>query len=175
MYQVCTEQSQIEYGKSLFLARFSSSEHESKKVTIKRRPSAISASAKLIPESEFWYVLDGDWHAFGKICDIDKSGKVGILCEINFPQAGLNRNIAGVVLRDQIGNYAIGHRGNLGGGVPGRGKTTFWKRYEGERITVGDEGSEAEVALVCALGNPNPERQLDTFLSQVSNVRAAEI
>jgi hypothetical protein len=174
MYQVCTEKAEIASGKLLFLKVFISGNHEELSATIKFRPTSKQCTVRVLQKQKFWYFIEDDWHLFGRTSDISKNGEASILCEINFPLESINRYIAGVVLRDETGNYCIGHRGNIGGGVEGRGKTTFWKKYSGSTLMVEDGDQNCKVALVCGLGNPGADLQLASFLKQVSAIRDDE-
>ena len=60
-----------------------------------------------------------------------KVGKNNSLCaEINFPFEGINRNIAGAFAREgDNGSTYILHRGIIGGGKPGIGKTYFLGKF----------------------------------------------
>lgn len=174
MYRVCTTKRELAAGKELFLELFKPEKHEGRKVEIKWRPASISCEVIELPDQGFWYYFKEDWYLFGRIKDIDKKGKARILCETNFPKSKLNRRKAGVILRDDIGNYCIAHRGNIGGGVKGRGKTTFWNLYGGTAIDVQDGDKITTVAVVCALGNPEAGMQVTSFLQQVSSIHDSE-
>ncbi|MEE9303643.1 MAG: hypothetical protein V3U84_07630 [Thiotrichaceae bacterium] len=176
MYSVCADEEEIFAGKAMFYKVLGSGEYDAKNVILAHRGGRIECAVRILPDGEHWLYLNEEsgWHAFGRINDIGGDGIASILCEINFPEYDIDRQIAGVVLRDEVGNYCIGHRGKLGGGVRGRTTERFWRLYDGGRLDVMDGDGNTPIALVCGLGNPDVGLQLAEFLGQISNMRDQE-
>ncbi|MFC1665593.1 hypothetical protein ACFL17_08205 [Pseudomonadota bacterium] len=174
MYHVCENRHEISHGITLFRNVICSDDHYKHDALIKFRPNSLARTVRELPGDEYWYYMSDGWNTFGRMKDLGTNNQTGILCEINFPEDGLNRSIAGVVLLDEAHNYSIGHRGIIGGGVKGRGKGKFWELYAGESLDVDDGGQECTVALVCGLGSEISAQQLARFLNEVSNIRETE-
>lgn len=64
------------------------------------------------------------WIAFG-VDDPRKYKSLSITVQMNPPQEGEDRRIAGVFLRDEAGRFYVGHTGKVGGGRPGIGQQAF--------------------------------------------------
>ena len=110
-----------------------------------------------------WWYLSGDnsdkvdenrwWNVFG-VDDLDSTRSLRITCEINFPDnknIKVDRRIGGVFL-EQYGDIYIGHRGNVGGGKEGIGKSQFLDYFRGNLVYAEDDGRETPVLLVARLG-----------------------
>lgn len=110
------------------------------------------------------------WNGFG--IGRPKVGEnVPIVCEINFPLKGIHRNIAGAFVEDDSGNVFVAHRGRIGGGRRGIGKSLFEDRYRGKWAIVKDGKVESSIALIGALNSPNFARQVSTFVHDVGRIK----
>ena len=90
------------------------------------------------------------WNAFG-IGNLFESGSSSIVVEINFPFEGIDRRIGGVFMQDTNGRVYLGHRGGVGGGRPGIGKTNFMVSMELEKLVEIEDGDKVvEVVLIGA-------------------------
>ena len=78
-----------------------------------------------IPESRYW-------NAFG-IAEIRPSvgSLLPIICEINPPIEGLNLFTQGAFVQKNDDSIFLAHRGKIGGGRPGIGRTLFFNNYVG--------------------------------------------
>lgn len=114
------------------------------------------------------------WNAFG----ISESGKpransnISPICEINFPFSGIDRRIGGAFAEDGSGCIFVIHRGKIGGGRKGIGKTLFSNNYRGERINVKDGEIESRVALIGALNSPRFAKQVSQFVYEIRRIKA---
>jgi len=99
-----------------------------------------------IPSAGIWVgtqkLKNRFWNALG-VGEPQMRKSNSILCELNFPLIGVNRNIAGVLARDENKAIWIGHRGRLGGDKHIRiedFKSWFrgkWMTVEGDDIVAG--------------------------------------
>ncbi len=106
------------------------------------------------------------WNAFG-VGKPDLHSANSISCEINFPLAGINRRIAGVLAKDEKGIIWVCHRGGIGGGKEGVGPSFFWNHFEGKRTLVWDD----EVAIIGAISMPDFLVQLSNFVKFVHRIK----
>ena len=118
---------------------------------------------KKISESRFW-------HAFG-IGKPSGSSPVPITCEINFPIRGIDRRIGGALATDRDGRIFVIHRGILGGGKKGVGKSLFADHYRGVWAIMGDGPVETPVALIGALNSPLFVRQVTQFIRKIDMIK----
>lgn len=110
------------------------------------------------------------WNAFG-IGKPSKGSNVSIICEINFPLSSIDRRIGGAFAKDNSGSIFIVHRGKIGGGRKGIGKSLFEDNYRGEWTVVEDDGVENTVALISALNSSRFVRQVSQFIHEVNRIK----
>lgn len=113
------------------------------------------------------------WNGFGIGEPLD-GVNANITCEINFPFKGINRRIAGVFAEDVYGNEFVLHRGKIGGGRKGIGKSSFQEKYRGKIITAIDGDRESEFALVGDLNSKNLVQQVCSFIKEVYRIKEEE-
>ncbi len=110
------------------------------------------------------------WNAFGLLSSEHPSN---IIVEVNIPLQGLNRRVAGMFAKEvKTDEVFILHRGGIGGGREGVGKSAFLAWYEPRalsRFTEVDEGS-TKPARAIAVGRLSDERLLEGFYSFVRDV-----
>ncbi len=121
----------------------------------------------------FWFLpveLDNRyWNAFGTEKPI-VGANLAITCEINFPFAGINRQIAGAFVQDEASVFIV-HRGKIGGSQKGGGKKLFLNHFRGEWIEVYDDGLATNVALVGSLTSAMFGYQLREFVTEVKRIK----
>jgi hypothetical protein len=110
------------------------------------------------------------WNAFG-VGRPSKDAHVFSTCEINFPLQGLDRRIGGAFARDQAGRIFVVHRGKIGGGKKGIGKSLFEDQYRGVWALVQDGSAETNVVLIGHLGSSRFARQVSQFVRKVDRIK----
>ena len=101
------------------------------------------------------------------------SDHVSIVCEINFPASGIDRKIGAAFARDPGGKIFAVHRGRIGGGQRGIGKSLFSSRYRGVWAEMDEEGQTVAVAVIGELGSPRFPRQVAQFVHKVARIKEA--
>lgn len=91
--------------------------------------------------------------------------------EINFPYEGINRRIAGVFAIEENGQILVLHRGRIGGGKEGIGKTFFADNYRGDFVTATDGDRETEFCLVGEINSPHFPVQVSDFIKEIHRVK----
>jgi hypothetical protein len=109
-------------------------------------------------------------HAFG-VGKPTVTSTVPITCEINFPARGVDRRMGGALAKDRDGRIFVVHRGKIGGGKKGVGKSLFDKYYRGAWAVMEDGFEETPVALVGALHSPRFARQVAQFVRKVERIK----
>jgi len=122
-----------------------------------------------------WFIprkQDGNryWNAFG-VGRPSKDAHVFSTCEINFPLQGLDRRIGGAFARDEAGRIFVVHRGKIGGGKKGIGKSLFEDQYHGVWAPVQDGSIETNVVLIGHLGSSRFARQVSQFVRKVDRIK----
>lgn len=113
---------------------------------------------------------DRYWNVFG-IGRPAAGADISITCEINFPVRGIDRKTGGALAKDNAGRIFVVHRGKIGGGKKGIGKTLFDSHYRGVWVEVEDGDEEHTVALIGALGSPHVARQITQFVRKIDRIK----
>jgi len=110
------------------------------------------------------------WNAFG-IGRPEGGAAIAITCEINFPLCGIDRRTGGAFAQDRAGQVFIVHRGKLGGGRKGIGKSLFEESYRGVWEIMDDGGEETPVAVIGRLDSPRLARQVAQFIRKIARIK----
>lgn len=94
--------------------------------------------------------------------------------EVNFPNEGINRGIAGVFAEDEDGNVIVLHRGKIGGGKPGIGKTYFMDNFTGNKVAAIDGGRESIFCVVGELSSNRFPQQVAYFIEEIFRIKNLE-
>jgi hypothetical protein len=112
------------------------------------------------------------WNAFG----VEKPRMdrlVPIITEINFPFAGIDRKTGGAFARDARGNVYVIHRGKIGGGKKGVGKSLFENNYRGVWSLMEDGDCITQVAVIGVLNSPRLVLQTAFFVKKIELLKSA--
>ena len=112
------------------------------------------------------------WNAFG-IGKPKKNAHIPITCEINFPAGGIDRRIGGALAKDRKGRIFVVHRGKIGGGKKGVGKSLFADHYRGVWEIMEDGEEETTVALIGVLNSPRLVRQVAQYIHKIDKIKEA--
>ncbi|MCG3141637.1 MAG: hypothetical protein HDKAJFGB_02951 [Anaerolineae bacterium] len=94
-----------------------------------------------------------------------------IQCEINSPFRGSSRQVAAAFAKDDAGHLFLIHRGNIGGGKKGIGKSLFFDRTQSKKITIRDAQGETVAVLVGALDSKRFCHQVAEFVHDVARIK----
>ena len=112
------------------------------------------------------------WNAFG-VGRPEAGESVAITCEINFPLSGIDRRGGGAFAEDHTGRIFVVHRGKLGGGRKGVGKSLFENSYRGVWEVMDDGGEETPVAIAGVLQSARFARQIGQFVRKIARIKEA--
>jgi hypothetical protein len=110
------------------------------------------------------------WNGFG-IGRPEGGAAIAITCEINFPFYGVDRRTGGAFAQDRAGRLFVVHRGKLGGGRKGIGKSLFENHYRGVWEVMDDGGEETPVAVIGILQSPRFARQIAGFVRKIARIK----
>jgi hypothetical protein len=110
------------------------------------------------------------WNGFG-IGRPEGGTAIAITCEINFPLCGVDRRTGGAFAQDRAGRLFVVHRGKLGGGRKGIGKSLFENHYRGAWEVIDDGGEETLVAVIGILQSPRFARQIAEFVRKIARIK----
>ncbi|MDD5451345.1 MAG: hypothetical protein PHT49_05565 [Desulfovibrionales bacterium] len=175
MLKVLNKKHDIDNAQKIFLTHFFNI--VDKKINVKIGYPGGNFKSKVS-----WLAKLGIW-----VCSFKRSGRhinlfgvgepeegdmIPITCEINFPVNGINRRIGGAFLTDSTGDIFVAHRGKIGGGKKGIGKSLFEDQYRGRWEIVEDNGFDTEVALISALKSPRFVNQVRQFVFEVNRIKS---
>ena len=112
------------------------------------------------------------WNVFGR-GKPPASGHLTITAEINFPWKGIDRKTGAAFARDRQNRIYVIHRGKIGGGKKGVGKTLFEENYRGVWAWMEDGGSLSQVAVVGLLGSERFALQAAGFVEKIEKLKLA--
>ncbi|MGE0790094.1 MAG: hypothetical protein AB7S26_30755 [Sandaracinaceae bacterium] len=118
----------------------------------------------------FWCPDDHEklsWNAFGLVMP-EEARVLPIVVEVNVPWEGVDRRVGGVFLEGSRGEIYLGHRGKIGGGRKGVGKTAFWERYHQQRQEVLGDGP---VVVLGRVGSAKLPTDIATFIRTVDEIK----
>ncbi len=111
------------------------------------------------------------WNVFG-IGKPPAGSHLPITAEINFPWQGIDRKTGAAFAQDECNHiYAI-HRGKIGGGKKGIGKSLFEENYRGLWAWMEDGGSLTQVAVIGALHSSRFALQAAQFVRKIEKLKS---
>ena len=111
------------------------------------------------------------WNAFGTGRP-HETGQLPITAEINFPRAGIDRKTGAAFARDAWDSVYVIHRGKIGGGKKGVGKSLFEENYRGLWTWMEDGDSRGLVAVIGALQSPRFALQAAQFVRKIDQLKS---
>ena len=112
-----------------------------------------------------------NWNGFGVASQLVLKGSNKIVTEVNVALDGKSKRVAGLFVQDsRTGDILLVHRGKIGGGKKGVGKTAFLAWYKGPAVQYiyAARPKKSEHALVVAeLSSPDITRQVCDFVTAV--------
>jgi hypothetical protein len=106
------------------------------------------------------------WNAFG-VGKPGTSSVLSIASEINFPWSQIDRKTGGAFAEDAWGNVFVIHRGKIGGGKKGIGKSLFEDNYRGVWSFMEDGDSISQVAVIGNLASSRFALQVAQFVKKI--------
>lgn len=111
------------------------------------------------------------WNAFG-IGKPQGAGHLPITAEINFPRAGIDRKTGAAFAKDAWNRIYVIHRGKIGGGKKGIGKSLFEENYRGTWAWMDDGGLTTRVAVIGELGSSRFALQIAQFVGKIEKLKS---
>ena len=114
------------------------------------------------------------WNAFG-MGKPQPGALLSITSEINFPWSGIDRKTGAAFAEDAWGNVFVIHRGKIGGGKKGIGKSLFEHHYRGVWSFMEDGDCVTQVAVIGALNSARIALQIAHFVKKIDMLKSAVI
>lgn len=175
MLKIIQDEGTITRCQRLFIRRFKPFIDEKISVKIGHQGASFTAKVSWSDRLGIWMASPkSDGNRYGHLFGLGRpapSGHVPIACEINFPAKGIDRKIGAAFARDQEGRLYVIHRGKIGGGQKGIGKTLFENRYRGVWSDIEDNGTTVTVAVVGDLHSVRFPRQVAQFVQKIMKMK----
>ena len=175
MLKILEDEASIKRCQQQFLRALRQSADGKVRVKIGHLGESYEGKVSCLGSLGIWFISrkqpgDRYWNAFGVGTPAGDS-HVSSACEINFPLKGLDRRVGGAFARDPAGRTFAVHRGKIGGGKKGVGKSLFEGQYRGVWAPVQDGEIESSVVLIGQLGSPRFVRQVSQFVQKVDKIK----
>jgi hypothetical protein len=176
MLKVITDQKAIKKYIRLFVKNFKPFIDETIKVKLGHQGASLPAKVLWSKKLGIWlfpHTINEIryWNAFGK--NKPREGSIlSATAEINFPWEGIDRKIGGAFAEDAWGNIFVIHRGKIGGGKKGVGKSLFEHNYRGVWSFMEDGDSITQVAVIGALNSGRFALQIALFVKKIEKIKS---
>ena len=175
MLKIITDKEWIEVEQSIFERQLRQALGRGKKLMVGWRGGAEESTVYWSSKYRIWVAFERGkisfWNAFGIEEPRGRSAS-NIVVEVNFPYKGIYRKTQGAFAEDVSGNTFVIHRGGIGGGRKGIGKSLFIDEYMGSWVQLDDGDYYRRVALVANLGDKGFVRQLASFVHEVDRIKS---
>lgn len=176
MLKLLDDRVEIQKAQSLLVSKLNSKADKQGIINVGYQGESQQLNAHWSKSLDVWWITEDSgnrfWNAFGTGEPKWNTGKShNITCEINPPYAGIDRRIAGAFAKDPEGKLFFIHRGKLGGGRPGIGKTLFIDEFRGTWEEVEDGTEFSKVALIASFDNPRFAEQIADFVHEVERIK----
>jgi hypothetical protein len=177
MLKVIADQKAIKKYAGQFNKKFKPFVDEAIKVKLGHQGAGFSAKVLWSKELGIWKFSQTVkevryWNAFG-IGKPGTSSVLSIASEINFPWAEIDRKTGGAFAGDHWGNVFVIHRGKIGGGKKGVGKSLFEHNYRGIWSFMEDGDCVSEVAVIGNLKSDRFALQAAQFVKKIEIMKSS--
>jgi transcriptional regulator with XRE-family HTH domain len=175
-FEVLTDRADIARARKLLRARIVKASSKPREMALGTKGGTGWDKVYYMPAVDIWTAFehpDGEWlwNTYG-IGDPFDGGSRDLVCHLSVPAEDINRRIGAVYARAK-GSRAtfILHRGRIGGGREGVGKSAFFEHYKGELVTALDGERVTEFALVGAVESASFLKDLAQFVHAVKKIK----
>jgi hypothetical protein len=177
MLKVIAEQTAIKKYAGQFNKKFKPFVDEEIKVKLGHQGAGFTAKVSWSESLGIWKFSRAVkevryWNAFG-IGKPGTSSVLSIASEINFPWTQIDRKTGGAFAEDHWGNVFVIHRGKIGGGRKGVGKSLFEHNYRGVWSFMEDGDSISQVAVIGDLQSERFALQAAQFVKKIEILKSS--
>jgi hypothetical protein len=175
--KIIDNQADIKKCNQVFVRKFKPFIDEQIKIKLGHQGASFNAKVSFAKKLGIWIfsrpIKDiRYWNVFGT--DKPQPASLSpITCEINFPWSSIDRKTGGAFARDEQNNIFVVHRGKIGGGRKGIGKSFFEHSYRGLWSYMEDGNSITQVAVIGVLNSGRLAQQIAQFVHKIERIKSA--
>lgn len=175
MLKVITDETKIKDAQLQFLGKLEQHVDRRILVIIGFQGESFNRTISYSHDLDIWFfseIIPGKRYvnAFG-IGKPKENSHITNACEINFPLKDINRRTGGAFVEDHNKDIFVIHRGKIGGGRPGIGKSFFANNYNSKWVSVNDDGIEKTVALIGQLNSSIFAKGVKDFVFEMNRLK----
>ncbi|GAB3921763.1 hypothetical protein [Mucilaginibacter myungsuensis] len=91
--------------------------------------------------------------------------------QINIPIEQTDRSVAGALAKSEAGQVLLLHRGNIGGGKLGIGKSMFLENFRGDQEDVDELGKVTRFCVIGEIGSTLLPIQIKNFMVEIRRIK----
>lgn len=182
-FEVIADEKEIASIRKALKKRVTAAAAPGKSIVTGHKAQSFDGKALYVKKYDFWTIFGETgyeqlWNTYGLGNPFD-GGSRNMVCHLTVPSEGINRSVGAVYARGPEGDVYIMHRGKIGGGREGIGKTAFWdavvERDDIESGWVQDGKRVTQMAIVTKLGVENSTlRNIANFVRAVREIKGDE-
>src|SRR6056297_348792 len=173
MLRTITNAKAIQEAQRLFTRRVEEASARNEVLQLGFQGGGLEAKTYVLPDQGIWIAISEIGRRYWNALSLGDPAKddLSIVVEVNPPKSGLDRRVSGLFLTDASGNIHMAHRGGVGGGRKGIGKTAFQDWYPEPFTTVDDDGDAPSVILIGELEAEDFLERLASFTKRVADFK----
>jgi hypothetical protein len=176
MLKVVHDENQIAKYARQFVRSFKPFVDEKIKVKLGHQGASFGAKVSWSRKLGIWIFSQATKDVrYGNVFGMGKppsSGHLPITAEINFPWTGIDRKTGAAFAQDAWNHIYVIHRGKIGGGKKGIGKSLFAENYRGVWTWMEDGDALSQVAVIGALGSSRFALQTAQFVGKIEKLKS---
>jgi transcriptional regulator with XRE-family HTH domain len=176
-FEVLTRRTEVAAARKALRKLVASNASNPRMMALGHQGHTWDGKAYYIAALGMWTVFgDGEdgselWNTYG-LGDPFGGGSRDMVCHLSVPVEGINRRIGAVYAMNKNDDVFILHRGKIGGGREGVGKSSFFEYYDGKVVAAVDGDRITEFALVGSLNSKAFVKDLRRFVLAVKEIKA---
>src|SRR6056297_3175783 len=173
MLRTITNAKAIQEAQRLFTRRVEEASARNEVLQLGFQGGGLEAKTYVLPDQGIWIAISEIGRRYWNALSLGDPAKddLSIVVEVNPPKSGLDRRVSGLFVEDASGNIHLAHRGRVGGGRKGIGKTAFREWFPEPFTTIHDGDTGASVIMIGNLHDADFLEQLAEFTGRVAKFK----
>lgn len=174
-FEVLTSRSEVAVARKTLRKLVAANASKPWTMTLGHQGNTWNGKVYYLEPLDMWTVFDDGetelWNTYG-LGDPTDSRMRNMICHLSVPIEGINRRIGAVYAKSRNGDVVVLHRGKIGGGREGVGKSAFFEHYDGRTLSAADGGRVTDFALVGSIKAKSFLKDIRRFVLSVRDIKA---